>query len=69
LKILGIGTAIAVLADSLLVRCQLLPASLTLLGHRTWWLPPALSRLQPRISQLDDSAAESARIPARRDTE
>src|SRR5262245_28211717 len=69
LKILGIGTAIAVLADSLLVRCQLLPASLTLLGHRTWWLPPALSRLQPRISQIDDSAAEPAPIPARRDTE
>jgi len=44
LKILGIGAAIAVLADALLVRCLLLPASLTLLGRRTWWLPAALSR-------------------------
>src|SRR5262245_15641811 len=34
LKILGIGTAIAVLPDSVLLRCQLLPASLTLPGHR-----------------------------------
>src|SRR4030095_2078142 len=42
LKILGFGAAIAVLADAVLVRCLLLPASLTLLGHRTWWLPPAL---------------------------
>jgi len=69
LKILGIGTAIAVLADSVLIRCQLLPASLTLLGHRTWWLPPALARLQPRISRLDDSTAELTPIPAPRDTE
>jgi len=69
LKILGIGTAIAVLADSVLIRCQLLPASLTLLGHRTWWLPPALTRLQPRISRLDDSTAELTPIPAPQDTE
>jgi uncharacterized membrane protein YdfJ with MMPL/SSD domain len=50
LKILGLGAAIAVLADSLLVRCLLLPACLTLLGHHTWWLPPSLSRLYQRIS-------------------
>src|SRR5262249_43069918 len=45
LKILGIGAALAVLADSLLVRCLLLPASLRLLGQWAWWLPSPLARL------------------------
>jgi uncharacterized membrane protein YdfJ with MMPL/SSD domain len=50
LKILGIGTAVAVLADALLVRCLLLPASLRLLGPRAWWLPASLRRLHQRIN-------------------
>jgi uncharacterized membrane protein YdfJ with MMPL/SSD domain len=49
LKILGIGTALAVLVDSVLVRCLLLPASLRLLGGRAWWLPSPLARLHGRI--------------------
>jgi uncharacterized membrane protein YdfJ with MMPL/SSD domain len=53
LKILGIGTAVAVLADSLLVRCLLLPASLRLLGPHAWWLPPTLTRFHRRIA-LDE---------------
>jgi uncharacterized membrane protein YdfJ with MMPL/SSD domain len=51
LKILGIGTAVAVLADALLVRCLLLPASLRLLGPRAWWLPAPLRRLHRQISR------------------
>jgi len=50
LKILGIGTAVAVLADALLVRCLLLPASLRLAGRRAWWLPAPLGRFHGRIS-------------------
>jgi uncharacterized membrane protein YdfJ with MMPL/SSD domain len=49
LKILGIGTALAVLVDALLVRCLLLPASLGILGGRAWWVPAALARLHRRI--------------------
>jgi RND superfamily putative drug exporter len=65
LKILGIGAAIAVLADALLVRCLLLPATLTLLGHHTWSLPPALSRLNTRIDphQHHDHTPEPTPIP------
>jgi RND superfamily putative drug exporter len=64
LKILGLGAAIAVLADSVLVRCLLLPASLTLLGHRTWWLPPALSRLEARVGGREEEyASELHPIP------
>jgi RND superfamily putative drug exporter len=39
-----------VLADALLVRCLLLPASLRLLGPRAWWLPASLRRLHQRIN-------------------
>jgi uncharacterized membrane protein YdfJ with MMPL/SSD domain len=46
LKILGLGTALAVLVDAALVRCLLLPASLRLLGRRAWWLPAPLARFQ-----------------------
>src|SRR5262249_40058479 len=58
LKILGIGTALAVLVDAVLVRCLLLPAVLRLLGHRTWWLPPSLARLHQRTG-LDEGAARA----------
>jgi putative drug exporter of the RND superfamily len=50
LKILGIGTAVAVLADALLVRCLLLPASLSMLGRHAWWLPASLERLRQRVT-------------------
>jgi uncharacterized membrane protein YdfJ with MMPL/SSD domain len=63
LKILGIGTALAVLVDSMLGRCLLLPACLRLLGGQAWWLPPSLTRLHRRIGlhEEDESAPELAR--------
>jgi uncharacterized membrane protein YdfJ with MMPL/SSD domain len=66
LKILGIGAALAVLVDSLLVRCLLLPASLRLLGRHAWWLPAPLAKLHGRIGvpEHDDSAPALGRIPA-----
>jgi RND superfamily putative drug exporter len=50
LKVLGVGTAVAVLADAVFVRCLLLPATLRLLGPRAWWLPATLGRLHRRIA-------------------
>jgi RND superfamily putative drug exporter len=38
LKILGVGTAAAVLIDATVVRGILLPAALALLGDRAWTL-------------------------------
>jgi uncharacterized membrane protein YdfJ with MMPL/SSD domain len=58
LKILGIGTAVAVLTDALLVRCLLLPASLTLLGQWAWWLPAPLRRIHRRISREEGLESE-----------
>jgi uncharacterized membrane protein YdfJ with MMPL/SSD domain len=63
LKILGIGTALAVLVDSLLVRCLLLPATLRLLGRRAWWLPSPLARLHGRIGLHEEIAGAPALGP------
>ena len=57
LKQMGFGLAVSVLIDATLIRAFLLPAAMTVLGERNWWLPRALRRL-PRL----DLAAESARM-------
>jgi RND superfamily putative drug exporter len=60
LKVLGIGTALAVLADAVLVRCLLLPASLGLLGRHAWWLPDALGRLRRRVTHDEEIPPDAA---------
>ena len=60
LKILGIGTALAVLADAVLVRCLLLPATLSLLGRRAWWAPASLGRLRQRITHEEELTPRQA---------
>jgi uncharacterized membrane protein YdfJ with MMPL/SSD domain len=42
---LGIGLAAAVLIDATIIRGVLLPATMTLLGDRNWWLPRRLGWL------------------------
>jgi len=53
----GFGLAVAVLIDATLVRLVLLPAAMTLLGARNWWLPQWLARRLPAVDP-----------PVRRDT-
>ena len=48
MKEMGIGLAVAVLIDATIVRAILLPAAMTLLGDRNWYLPSALGWL-PRF--------------------
>jgi uncharacterized membrane protein YdfJ with MMPL/SSD domain len=57
LKILGVGTALAVLANSILVCCLLLPAVMKLLGPSAWWLPAALDRLYRRLGLPEEDDA------------
>jgi uncharacterized membrane protein YdfJ with MMPL/SSD domain len=45
LKMLGVGLAAAILLDATIVRGILLPAAMTLLGDRCWYLPRWLSWL------------------------
>ncbi|MEU3496570.1 MMPL family transporter [Kitasatospora cineracea] len=48
-KMIGVGMAAAVLVDATVVRMVLVPATMTLLGHRNWWLPGWLDRLLPEL--------------------
>ena len=57
-KQMGVGLAVAVLLDATLVRAVLLPAAMTLLGERNWYLPRRLHWL-PRLGA--DHAPEAAR--------
>jgi RND superfamily putative drug exporter len=46
---MGMALAIAVLVDATIVRCLLVPATMTLLGNANWWAPTPLRRLHERI--------------------
>jgi putative drug exporter of the RND superfamily len=48
-KLFGVGLGVAVLIDVTLVRMVLVPAAMSLLGHRAWWLPAPLARVLPTI--------------------
>jgi uncharacterized membrane protein YdfJ with MMPL/SSD domain len=49
-KTLGVGLAAAVLIDATVVRGILLPAAMSLLGDRCWYLPRWLSWLPGRAA-------------------
>ncbi|MFI6445001.1 MMPL family transporter [Kitasatospora sp. NPDC050543] len=48
-KMLGLGLAVSVLVDATVVRLLLVPAVMTLLGARAWWLPRWLDRILPHV--------------------
>ena len=49
IKMTGFGLAVAVLLDATVIRQVLVPASMTLLGGRNWWIPRWLDRLLPDV--------------------
>jgi RND superfamily putative drug exporter len=49
-KEFGILLAIAILTDALIVRMTLVPAFLTLLGERAWYMPRWLDRILPDVT-------------------
>ena len=49
IKEMGVAMATAVVVDATLVRCLLVPATMTLLGDRNWWAPSWMRRLHDRI--------------------
>ena len=49
-KEFGILLAIAILTDALIVRMTLVPAFLTMLGEKSWYIPRWLDRLLPNIT-------------------
>jgi putative drug exporter of the RND superfamily len=49
-KEFGLLLSVAILTDALLVRMTLVPAFLTLLGEKSWYMPRWLDRLLPNIT-------------------
>jgi uncharacterized membrane protein YdfJ with MMPL/SSD domain len=56
IKLLGVGTALAVAIDATIIRALLVPALMALLGRWNWWAPAPLRRLHARIG-LSEAAA------------
>ena len=59
IKEMGLALAVAVLVDATLVRCLLVPATMTLLGDLNWWAPPALRRLHQRVGLHELPSAQT----------
>jgi RND superfamily putative drug exporter len=49
IKEMGLALAIAVAVDAVVVRCLLVPATMTLLGAANWWAPGPLRRFHQRF--------------------
>ncbi len=73
-KEFGLLLAIAILTDALVVRMTLVPAFLTLMGEKSWYMPRWLDRLLPSITiepphdgERPSAAAASSAAPASSD--
>ncbi|MBC7271191.1 MAG: MMPL family transporter [Streptomyces sp.] len=55
---IGLGLTLAVLIDATIVRMLLVPATMSLLGHRAWWAPKALRRAHDRYGLREEAPAE-----------
>ena len=70
IKSMGFGLATGVAIDAFIVRMTLVPAAMSLLADRAWWLPGWLARLLPDLDlegknlRADDVASVPAGEPA-----
>ncbi|MCL6732905.1 MMPL family transporter [Streptomyces neyagawaensis] len=67
-KMLGLGVALAILMDAMVIRTLLVPAVLSLTGRATWWAPGPLRRLHARFGIREGGPAPAAPAPAASDT-
>jgi RND superfamily putative drug exporter len=64
-KMIGVGMATAILIDATIVRGVLMPAAMSVLGERNWFLPRALRWLPGGARAMrGGSAAESIASPS-----
>jgi RND superfamily putative drug exporter len=63
IKSIGFALAFGILVDAFLVRMTLIPALMSLLGRRAWWLPGWLDRILPQVD-IEGAALERAHPPA-----
>ncbi|MFI1923825.1 MMPL family transporter [Streptomyces sp. NPDC020377] len=59
-KMLGLGIALAVLMDAMVVRSLLVPAIMRLTGRATWWAPAPLRRFHRRFGLSEGEPARQA---------
>ena len=64
-KEFGLLLAVAILTDALIVRMTLVPAFLTMLGEKAWYIPGWLDRLLPKVTIEPPHDAEApVAVPA-----
>jgi RND superfamily putative drug exporter len=69
IKEMGLALAIAVVVDATIVRCLLVPATMTLLGERNWWAPAPLRRLYDRYGLREAPSVIDVSVPEQRQPE
>ncbi len=62
-KEFGLLLAVAILTDALVVRMTLVPAFLTLMGEKSWYIPRWLDRLLPNVTIEPPHDSEASRAP------
>jgi RND superfamily putative drug exporter len=64
----GLGLTVAVLIDATIVRCLLVPATMTLLGRWNWYAPAFLKRIHERwgISEQAPISTSTDLVPVSR---
>lgn len=55
IKLFGLGLAVAILLDAMVVRAVLVPAVMHVFGTWNWWLPPWLDKRLPKLSVEEQS--------------
>ena len=63
-KQFGLGMAVAVALDAIVVRCVLVPAIMSLLGSSGWWLPKWMERATLKLSIEDNEWFAEHETPA-----
>ncbi|GLF95619.1 MMPL family transporter [Streptomyces yaizuensis] len=62
-KMLGLGVALAILMDAMVIRTLLVPAVLRLTGKATWWAPKPLRRLHDRFGISEGGPVSAPAAP------
>ncbi|WP_149827510.1 MMPL family transporter [Streptomyces tailanensis] len=68
-KMLGLGIALAVLMDAMVVRSLLVPAVMRLTGRATWWAPAPLKRFHERFGLSEGEPASTTALTAEAEPE
>jgi RND superfamily putative drug exporter len=64
LKQFGLGLAVAIFVDALVIRCLIVPAVMQVFGEKAWWLPAPVARRLPRVALEHAPADRRAGEPA-----